>query len=483
MSVRFALEALRRRFVDHETSACEQIESLIAREAELTQLGALLELNRTRARERAAQLDRAREQGDSLGPLAGVPVAIKANISAAGWLTSCGSRELANYRAPYSASAVERLEAAGAILAASMNCDEFAMGSSTENSGFCVARNPHDPTRVPGGSSGGSAIAVATGWVPLALGSDTGGSVRQPAAFCGVVGLKPTYGRVSRWGLVAYGSSLDQIGPLTPDVRSAARCLEVIAGHDERDDTSDPSATISWTESCEQGVRGLRVGWCRELSESQTVDPPIRRAIEQAARAFEREGALVAECRLSGLEAAISTYYLIAMAEASSNLARFDGVRFGQRVERAHLNEMYCQTRTAGLGAEVRRRIMLGTFALTAGYRDDYFGKAQQVRAVLREQLDQLTRDHDLLLLPTTPTLPFQLGERLRDPWAMYLSDLFTVLANLGGHPAISLPAPVELSSLPIGVQLIARRGDESSLFRAASQLEAVGFARTPRAA
>jgi aspartyl-tRNA(Asn)/glutamyl-tRNA(Gln) amidotransferase subunit A len=407
-----------------------------------------------------------------------VPVAIKDNLCTRGAPTTCGSRILGRYAPPYDATAVARLRAAGAVVLAKTNCDEFAMGSSNENSAYGPVRNPRDATRVPGGSSGGSAAAVAAGLVPLALGSDTGGSVRQPAAFCGVVGLKPTYGRVSRYGLVAFGSSLDQVGPLAGDVRDAALALAVMAGSDPADATSSAEPVPDLLAAAERGVRGLRVGRLAAFADAEGVAAEVRAALRTAADALHEAGAQVVDVDLPLAEYGIPIYYLVATSEASSNLARFDGVRYGDRRagDRDPLAAFYEANRGAGFGAEVKRRIVLGTFALSAGYHDEYYGRALRARARLRRQIDDRFARVDLLLLPTTPTTAFPLGEKVDDPLAMYLSDVFTVLANLGGHPAVSIPAPGRAGSLPVGVQLMARRFDEATLVAAAAALEERGF-------
>ncbi len=425
---------------------------------------------------RARAIDARRARGAALGPLAGVPAAVKDNICTRGIPTTCGSRILADHRPPYDATAVERLLAADAVVICKTNCDEFGMGSSTENSCYGPAHHPLDSARTPGGSSGGSAVVVADGQAPLALGSDTGGSVRQPAAFCGVVGLKPTYGRVSRWGLVAFGSSLDQIGPICRDVGDASLTLSVIAGPDDRDATC---AAVEAPQPVEAppGVAGLRIGLLADFVEAEGVDPAVRKAVGDAAAALVDAGASVVPVRVSLAKSSIPIYYLVATSEASSNLARYDGVRYGPRAGGpADLAALYERTRGAGFGAEVKRRIMLGTYALSAGYYEAYYGRAVRARAALRRELDEVFRQVDLLLLPTAPTPAFRLGEKIEDPLAMYLSDVFTVLANLGGHPAISAPAPRAAQELPVGVQLMAPHFAEARLFAGAFALEERGF-------
>ena len=410
---------------------------------------------------------------DRNGPLAGVPVAVKDNLATTDLPTTCGSRMLDGFRSPYEATVVRRLRRAGATVLGKTNMDEFGMGSSTENSAFGPTRNPWRANRVPGGSSGGSAAAVAAGIVPVAVGSDTGGSVRQPASFCGVVGVKPTYGRVSRYGLVAFASSLDQVGALGRTVRDAAALLEVLSGHDPRDATSVNRPALPLRAACDRGVRGLVVGVPREYFPS-ALDPVVRRLVERALAALEGAGARVREVSLPHTEYAIPAYYVIAPAEASSNLARYDGVRFGLRREETHSTErMYELSRSDGFGAEVKRRILLGTYALSAGYYDAYYGRAQDARAHIAADFHRLFRDGvDVLLTPTSPTPAFRLGERLHDPFEMYLSDVFTVPANLAGVPALSVPIGVT-KGLPVGGQLMSAHWREDTLLSAAAALEA----------
>ena len=414
-----------------------------------------------------------RQRGPHDGPLAGIPVAVKDNLATADFPTTCGSRILGNFRSPYEATAVRRLRAAGAVIIGKTNMDEFAMGSSTENSAFGPTRNPWHLARVPGGSSGGSAAAVAAGIVPVAVGSDTGGSVRQPASFCGVVGIKPTYGRVSRYGLVAFASSLDQVGALGRTVRDAAILLEVLSGHDPRDATSVNRPVPPLAAACERGVRGLVVGVPREYF-PPGLDPVVRRLTERALVALERAGAEVREVSLPHTRYAIPAYYIIAPAEASSNLARYDGVRFGRRGKGADSTErLYELSRSEGFGTEVKRRILLGTYALSAGYYDAYYGRAQEARAVIARDFDRLFDDGvDVLFTPTSPTPAFKLGERIHDPYQMYLSDVFTVTANLAGVPALSVPIGLA-EGLPVGGQFMAAHWREDTLLTAAAALEA----------
>ncbi|MDH3283862.1 MAG: Asp-tRNA(Asn)/Glu-tRNA(Gln) amidotransferase subunit GatA [Acidobacteriota bacterium] len=460
-----------------ELRAEQVVESALARLDASRPLNAIVHRDDDRALDRARALDRRRAAGQRPGPLAGVPLAVKDNICTRSMPTTCASRILRGYVSPFDATAVERLEGAGAVVVAKTNCDEFGMGSSSENGAYGPVLHPRDPGRSPGGSSGGSAVVVATRGVPVALGSDTGGSVRQPAAMCGVVGLKPTYGRVSRWGLVAHGSSLDQIGPITRTVRDAALVLRAAGGADERDATSSSEPVPDYVASLGQGAHGLTVGLLAQTIETDEIDPSVARATERAASVLAEAGARVERVVLEAAEHAIAIYYVIATAEASSNLARFDGVRFGRRAEGAGtVGELYEETRGAGFGLEVKRRILLGTFALSAGYREAYYKRALEARDRLRGEMDELLARVDLLLLPTAPQPAFPLGEKLDDPLAMYLSDVFTVIASLGGHPAISIPAPRDGDQLPVAVQLIGARFDESRLLGAASSLEERGF-------
>ena len=421
----------------------------------------------------ALAIDRRVAAGEDPGPLAGVPVALKDNLCTAGIPTTCSSRILEGWRPPYDATVVERLAAAGAIAIGKTNLDEFAMGSSTENSAFGPTRNPHDLTRVPGGSSGGSAAAVAAGFAPLALGSDTGGSIRQPAALCGVVGMKPTYGAVSRYGLVAFASSLDQIGPFATTVADAAALYEAIAGHDPRDATAIPRPAARVSDALGQGVGGLRVGIVSELLGAEGIEPDVAARAREAAEALESAGAKVDEVSVPSVVYGLSAYYLIAPAEASSNLARYDGVRFGLRVDAPTTGEMYDRTRTAGFGAEVKRRIMLGTYALSAGYYDAFYGKAQRVRTLILRDFQAAYERFDVLLSPASPSTAFELGAKSADPLTMYLNDVCTIPSNLSGDPAISVPFGTGADGLPIGVQVLAPSLGEETLFRVAAALEA----------
>jgi len=425
----------------------------------------------------ADEVDRRVAAGEDPGPLAGVPVALKDNLCTRGVPTTCSSRILEGWLPPYDATVVERLAAAGAVVVGKTNLDEFAMGSSTENSAFGVTRNPLDLTRVPGGSSGGSAAAVAAGFAPLALGSDTGGSIRQPAALCGVVGVKPTYGAVSRYGLVAFASSLDQIGPFARTVSDAALLLEAIGGHDPRDSTSIPEPATSLTEVLDRGVEGLRIGVIEELSGDglEGIADDVRSRLGEAASALDAAGATVETTSVPSTVYGLSAYYVIAPAEASSNLARYDGVRYGLRVDAPNAGDMNTATRTAGFGDEVKRRIMLGTYALSAGYYDAYYGKSQKVRTLIVQDFARAYEEFDLLLCPTAPTTAFPIGEKTADPMTMYLNDVCTIPSNLAGHPAMSVPFGVGDDGMPVGVQILAPAMGEPTMFQAAAVLEAAG--------
>jgi len=446
----------------------EHLDAIASREGEVHAFNLVLADEATAA---ADALDARVERGEDPGPLAGVPVALKDNLCTRGVPTTCSSRILDGWRPPYTATAVERLVAAGAIPIGKTNLDEFAMGSSTENSAFGATRNPRDLRRVPGGSSGGSAAAVAAGFAPVALGSDTGGSIRQPAALCGVVGLKPTYGRVSRYGLIAFASSLDQIGPFATTVDDAALLLEVIWGHDPLDSTSIEAAPDPLDTTTDVG--GLRIGVIEELTDVDGIQPEVRAAVDAAARALEGDGAKVERVSVPSCEYGLSAYYLIAPAEASSNLARYDGVRYGLRVEGDDVEAMNGATRAAGFGPEVKRRIMLGTYALSAGYYDAYYGKAQRVRTLIIRDFARAYERFDLLLAPTSPTVAFEQGARTADPLAMYLSDVCTIPSNLAGHPAISVPFGTGAHGLPVGIQVLAPALGEPAMLRVARAVEA----------
>ena len=458
-----------------ETSARVAAESsLDAAEKLNDSLNAFLEIDRDGAVNRADEIDskivsqKAAGETSALPALSGVPLAIKDNICVRGMQTSCGSRILGPYHPPYNATAIERLLDAGAIIIGKTNCDEFAMGSSNENSAFGPVKNPWDTSRVPGGSSGGSAAAVAAGIVPVALGSDTGGSVRQPASLCGVIGLKPTYGRVSRYGLVAFGSSLDQIGVFARNASDAAAVLQVIAGRDHHDATTADVAVPDYSRELEPEIKGQRIGVSRALL-GEGLDREVRASIETAINAYRDLGAEIVDVDLPHAKYAIAVYYIIATAEASSNLARYDGVRYGFRAEEAPaLRDMYRKTRDEGFGPEVKRRIMLGTYVLSAGYYDAHYLKAQKVRTLIRQDFLQAFEKCDAVLTPTSPTPAFRFGEKVDDPLAMYLNDVYTVTANLAGVPGISVPCGLSSEGLPIGMQLLGPYWSEATLLRLA---------------
>ncbi len=422
------------------------------------------------ARARAAAVDAAVAAGNDPGPLAGVPIALKDNMCTRGIPTTCSSKILAGWKPPYDATVVSKLAAAGAVTIGKTNLDEFAMGSSTENSAFGPTRNPHDLSRVPGGSSGGSAAAVAAGFASVGLGSDTGGSIRQPAALCGVVGVKPTYGYVSRYGLIAFASSLDQIGPFTTTVYDSALLLDVIGGHDPMDSTSIPVPHPSLVQVLDRGVEGVRVGRITDLPAG--ADPDVLERLEAAFDALREAGATIVDVQVPAFAYALTAYYLIAPAEASSNLARFDGVRYGLRVDSNDTNAMYSATRAAGFGDEVKRRIMLGTYALSAGYYDAYYGRALKVRRLIHDDFARAYQQAEVLLTPTSPTVAFLFGSKGDNPLAMYLCDLYTIPTNLAGHPGMSVPFGTGADGLPVGVQVLAGTLDEPTMFRVGAALE-----------
>jgi aspartyl-tRNA(Asn)/glutamyl-tRNA(Gln) amidotransferase subunit A len=435
-------------------------------------INAYLALSQDRAFAQADRIDAAAAKGDPLGPLAGVPVGIKDVLATQGIPTTAGSKILEGYRPPYDCTAVARMEAAGAVILGKLNCDEFAMGSSNENSAYGPVRNPVAPDRVPGGSSGGSAAAVAAQMAVATLGTDTGGSIRQPAAFCGVVGVLPTYGRVSRYGLFAFASSLDKIGPFTNNVQDAATVLQVIAGHDPLDATSSTSPVPDFSAKLGHGAKGLKVGVPKEFF-GDGLNAEVRAAIESALDKFKADGAEIVPVSLPHTKYAIPTYYVVATAEASANLARYDGVRFGYRAVGANtLSKMYRESREQGFGPEVKRRILLGTYSLSAGYYDAYYKKAQQVRALItRDYLEAFARV-DVIACPTTPTTAFKLGEKTDDPLAMYLADIYTVTGSLAGLCGISVPCGKSSEGLPIGMQILGKHFDEATVFQAAASVE-----------
>ena len=460
------------RFADGSATAVQATEAALERIAATDErLHAFLTVTGDQALEDARRVDQRRERGERLGPLAGVPLALKDVLVTKGIRTTAGSRILDEFVPPYDATVVRRLRERGIVILGKTNMDEFAMGSSTENSGYGPTRNPWDTALVPGGSSGGSAAAVAAGQAALGIGTDTGGSIRQPAALCGIVGVKPTYGLVSRYGLIAFASSLDQVGPLARDVRDAANLLEAICGHDPMDSTSIPDAPTDFSSRLTDGVDGLRIGVVKELF-LEGSEPGVLARVREGLERLERLGARLEDCSLPSFEYALSAYYLIAPAECSSNLARYDGVRWGLRAkDSADVVDMMQRTRQAGFGAEVKRRVMLGTYALSAGYYDAYYGQAQKVRTLVRRELEAAYERFDLLVGPTAPTVAFPLGARVDDPLAMYLSDVFTVPVNLAGNAAVSVPAGLS-DGLPVGLQLIAPALGEATMLRAAWAFE-----------
>ena len=467
------IKALRESIASGERTARAVVEASLDGAERLNEtLNAFLQIDRAGALKRAAEIDEsAGSRGEGL-PLAGIPIAIKDNICVRGLQASCGSRILGPYQPPYSATVIERLQQAGAVIIGKTNCDEFAMGSSNENSAFGAVRNPWDTTRVPGGSSGGSAAAVAAGIVPTALGSETGGSVRQPAALCGIVGLKPTYGRFSRYGLVAFASSLDNIGVFGQTVQNVAAVTRVIAGRDPHDSTSADVPVPDYLAEIEREIKGARIGVPRSLF-GEGLDADVLASVEAAIEAYRELGAEIVDIELPHAKYCIAVYYIIATAEASSNLARFDGVRYGFRAEEPNsLRDMYRRTRDQGFGPEVKRRIMLGTYVLSSGYYDAYYRRAQQVRSLIKRDFQQAFESCDVIATPTTPTPAFLLGEKVDDPLAMYLNDIYTCTANLAGIPGISIPCGLSGGKLPIGLQLLGPHWSEASLLRLAHAYE-----------
>ncbi|WP_031405927.1 Asp-tRNA(Asn)/Glu-tRNA(Gln) amidotransferase subunit GatA [Geobacillus vulcani] len=455
-----------------EVSVSDLVEESYRRIGEVEEkVQAFLTLNEEQARAKAKELDDKLAKGEETHPLFGLPIGIKDNIVTKGLRTTCASKILYNFDPIYDATVMERLNAAGAITIGKLNMDEFAMGSSTENSGFQLTRNPWDLERVPGGSSGGSAAAVAAGEVPFALGSDTGGSIRQPAAFCGVVGLKPTYGRVSRFGLVAFASSLDQIGPITRTVEDNAYLLQVISGVDPMDSTSANIPVPNYVEALTGDIKGLKIAVPKEYL-GEGVDEGVRQSVLAALNVLEKLGATWEEVSLPHSKYALATYYLLASSEASANLARFDGVRYGYRTDNAkNLIDMYKLTRSEGFGNEVKRRIMLGTFALSSGYYDAYYKKAQKVRTLIKRDFENVFEQYDVIIGPTTPTPAFKIGEKTSDPLTMYMNDILTIPVNLAGVPAISVPCGF-VDGLPVGLQIIGKHFDESTVYRVAHAFE-----------
>ena len=423
------------------------------------------------AEEQAAKIDAKRKE-KSVGHFAGIPIGIKDNLCTKGVKTTCASKMLENFVSPYDATVVEKLEESGIISLGKLNMDEFAMGSSTENSAMKITHNPWNLNKVPGGSSGGSAAAVAANLVPWALGSDTGGSIREPASFCGVVGLKPTYGLVSRYGLVAFASSLDQVGPITKDVRDCAMLLNLIAGHDEKDSTSYDIEKKDYTKSLEKDIKGLKIGVPKEFF-GEGINKEVKEKLEEAIEKYKEMGAIVEECSLDVAQYALATYYIIACAEASSNLGRFDGIRYGYRAkDYTDLNELFVNSRSEAFGDEVKRRIILGTYVLSSGYYDAYYKKAQKVRTFVKKEFDKNFAKYDVLLTPVAPTTAFNIGEKSNNPLEMYLADICTVSINIAGVPAISIPCGVDKSGMPIGMQLIGKRFNEETILNAAYAFE-----------
>ncbi|MFL5400190.1 MAG: Asp-tRNA(Asn)/Glu-tRNA(Gln) amidotransferase subunit GatA [Myxococcales bacterium] len=468
------LSALCRALERGETKPSDALESCLRRIEKVDgKIHAFLRLTAEEARTAAKASDERRAKGAPLSPLDGVPIGLKDIFCQEGVETTAGSRILAGYVPPYDATVVRKLREAGAVLVGKLNMDEFAMGSSTENSAFGPTRNPWDLSRTPGGSSGGSAAAVAARMVPGALGTDTGGSIRQPAALVGCVGLKPTYGRVSRFGVIAFASSLDQVGPFAEDVRGAALLLQAIAGRDQNDQTSSLRPVPDYTAALEDGARGFTVGVPAEYF-GEGLDPEVERSVRAAIDALEREGAKVVPISLPNSPHAIAAYYIVATAEASSNLARYDGIRYGPRAQgQRSLVDLYERTRAEGFGAEVKRRILLGTYALSAGYYDAYYLRAQKVRALIRRDFDRaFAAGVDAVVSPTAPTPAFRLGEKIDDPLAMYLNDIYTVSVNLAGLPGISVPSGFSKAGLPIGLQLVGRPFEEPTLLRLARAAE-----------
>lgn len=427
---------------------------------------AFVTLTDKEALEKAENVDR------SVGKFAGIPIGIKDIICTKGVRTTCSSRMLENFVSPYDATVVNKLDKENIISLGKLNLDEFAMGASTEYSAINTTKNPWNLNKVPGGSSGGSAAAVAADMVPWALGSDTGGSVRQPASLCGVVGLKPTYGLVSRYGLVAFASSLDQIGPITKDVEDAAMLLNIIAGHDEKDSTSVNKEKVDYTKNLKDGVKGLKIGVPKEFL-GEGINEEVKKSIQDMAEVYKKLGAEVSECSLDIAEKALAVYYIIACAEASSNLGRFDGIRYGYRTKNYEdLNDIFVNSRSEGFGAEVKRRIILGTYVLSSGYYDAYYKKAQKVRTVIRKEFEKLFDEYDVLLTPTSPTVAYDIGTKSNNPLEMYLADLCTVSVNIAGLPGISIPSGVDKERMPIGMQLIGKHFDEETILRAAYSAE-----------
>ncbi|AUS09845.1 Asp-tRNA(Asn)/Glu-tRNA(Gln) amidotransferase GatCAB subunit A [Laceyella sacchari] len=469
--LRDSLKEIHKRLSTGELSASDLVEESLAQIAKVDgDVRAFLKVDEEGARKQAAELDKKWANSSTRGLLGGLPVGLKDNLCTEGLTTTCASQLLANYNPIYNATVVDKLAEAESVTVGKLNMDEFAMGGSTENSGFHPTYNPWDLSRVPGGSSGGSAAAVAAGEVYYALGSDTGGSIRQPAAFCGVVGLKPTYGRVSRYGLVAFASSLDQIGPLTKNVEDAAYVLQAISGHDAKDSTSAQVDVPDFLSALTGDIKGLKVAVPKEMM-GEGIDAGVKERVQAAIKKLEQMGAVVEEVSLPHSDYAVAAYYLIAPAEASSNLARYDGVRYGVRKQGQNLLDMYLETRSQGFGSEVKRRIMLGTYALSSGYYDAYYLKAQKVRTLIRQDFERVFADYDVIVGPTTPTTAFKIGENINDPLTMYMNDILTIPVNLAGLPAISVPCGLA-EGLPVGLQIIGKAFDEATVLRVAHAFE-----------
>lgn len=463
---------LKEKLISKEVSSEEIVNSHLDKIKETEDsIGAFININEEKALQTAKEVDRKIGNGENLGALAGIPIGIKDNIVTKGIKTTCGSKMLENFMSPYDATVIEKIKSEDGIIIGKTNMDEFAMGSSTETSYFKVTKNPWDLDRVPGGSSGGSAAAVASHQVPLSLGSETGGSVRGPASFCGVVGIKPTYGLVSRYGLIAFASSLDQIGTFGRNVKDAALLLNVISGFDKRDSTSESGKNVDYTKSTIEGIKGMKLALPKEYF-GEGIDKEVRENVLKAVHSLEKLGAQVEEISLPYTEYALSCYYLISTAEASSNLARLDGVRYGHRTDNYNdLEELYIKSRSEAFGDEVKRRIMLGTFALRSGYYDKYYEKAQKVRTLIKDDFNNTFNKFDAIISPTTPILPFKLGEKLGNPLSMYMSDILTVSVNLAGVCAISVPCG-DVEGLPVGLQIIGNRFDEEKIIRLAYNYE-----------
>ncbi len=469
---KLTVHELRDRLRSGEVTSEEIVKRYINRIEKVEEkIDSFITLNKEEALQKAKEIDKKLKDGEKLGDLAGIPIAIKDNISTDGIKTTCASKLLENFVPPYDATVIKKLKKEGAIIIGKTNMDEFAMGSSTENSAFKTTKNPWDTDRVPGGSSGGSAASVSAYEAPCALGSSTGGSIRQPASFCGVVGLKPTYGLVSRYGLVAFASSFDQIGPITNDVQDCAILLNAIAGHDKMDSTSVEKEKEDYTKALEGDIKGLKIGLPQEYFDDR-IDKEVKEKVLESVEVLKDMGAEVDYVSLPHTDYALSTYYILAPSEASSNLARFDGIRYGARVEEYEsLEDLFIKTRSKGFGEEVKRRIMTGTYCLSSGYYDAYYNKAQKVRTLIKNDFDKVFEEYDVIISPTTPSLPFKIGEKKDDPISMYLSDILTVSINLAGIPSLSMPCAV-IHGLPVGMQIIGKAFDEETILRTAYKFE-----------